>query len=227
LLADSVEVSYFALNDDGRPLKGTRSALNLAIKPETYQRLKALGIRLNSRAPMTPGRYQLRVGARDPVTGKVGTVFTDLTVPDFAARPLMMSGVLLSSAESQAVLTPQRDAVTEKLLGAPATTQREFRQSDTLSWLTEIYDSSQTRIAKQIDVSARLLSEHGREAFAARDVIANGEGSARWTSFGYTGRIPLKDIAPGRYLLRIEARDRSNTSPDGLQSAQTVLTVER
>jgi VWFA-related protein len=227
LLADSVEVSYFALNDDGRPQRGTRSTLNLAVKPETYQRLKALGIRINSRAPLPPGRYQLRVGARDPVTGKVGTVFTDLTVPDFGAKPLTMSGVLVSSAESQAVLTPQRDAVAEKLLGAPATTQREFGQTDTLSWLTEIYDSSQARTAKQIDVSARLLSEDGREAFASRDVLANGEGSARWSSFGYTGRIPLKDIAPGRYLLRIEARDRSNTSPEGLQSAQTVVTIKR
>jgi VWFA-related protein len=227
LFADSVEVSYFALNDDGRPQRGTRSALNLALKPETYQRLKALGVRLNARTPLVPGRYQLRIGARDPVTGKMGTVFTDLTVPDFASRPLMMSGVLVSSAEAQAVFTPQRDAVSEKLLGAPATTQREFRQSDTLSWLTEIYDSSQARSAKQIDVSARLLSEDGREAFVSRDVLANPDGNARWTSFGYTGRIPLEDIAPGRYLLRIEARDRSNTSAEATQSAQTVVTVKR
>ncbi len=225
LFADSVEVSYFALNDDGRPQKGTRAALNLAIKPETYQRLKALGIRLNSRTALPPGRYQLRVGARDPLTGKSGTVFTDITVPEFTAKPLMMSGVLLSSAQAAAVFTPQRDAVTEKLLGAPATTQREFEQGDTLTWLAEIYDTTPGRGTRQIDVAARLVSEDGREAFSARDVIANGEGSARWTSFGYTGRLPLKDIAPGRYVLRLEARERSNTNPDALQVAQTVVTV--
>jgi len=225
LLADSVEVSYFALNDDGRPQKGTRAALNLAIKPETYQRLKALGIRLNSRTALPPGRYQLRVGARDPLTGKSGTVFTDITVPEFTAKPLMMSGMLLSSAQAAAVFTPQRDAVAEKLLGAPATTQREFEQGDTLTWLAEIYDTTPGRGQRQIDVAARLVSEDGREAFSARDVIANGEGSARWTSFGYTGRLPLKDIAPGRYVLRLEARERSNSNPDALQSAQTVVTV--
>lgn len=225
LFADSIEVSYFALNDDGRPQRGSRSALNLAIKPDTYQKLKALGVRLNSRTQLTPGRYQLRVGARDPLTGKVGTVFSDLTVPDFTDRPLMMSGVLVSSAEAQGVFTPQRDAVAEKLLGAPATTQREFWQSDTLSWLTEIYDSSSARTPRQIDVSARLISEEGRDAFAARDVLVNGDGGApKWQTFGYTGRIPLKDVPPGRYLLRVEALDRRVASRQPA-AAQTVITV--
>ncbi|RPI54904.1 MAG: VWA domain-containing protein [Acidobacteria bacterium] len=225
LFADTLEVSYFALNDDGRPQRGTRAALNLAIKPETYQRLKALGVRLNSRTPLAPGRYQLRVGARDPQTGKAGTAFTDLIVPDFSDTPLMMSGVLVSSAEAQAVLTPQRDAVAEKLLGAPATTQRQFNQTDTLTWLTEIYDNGSARQPRRFDVAARLISEDGRDAFVSRDVLTNGEGSSRWTSFGYTGRIPLKEIAPGRYLLRIEARDRATEDPERIQTAQTVVTV--
>ena len=97
LLADTIEVSFFALNDDGRAQRGTRSALNLAVRPETYQRVKTLGLRLNSRTAMTPGRYQMRVGARDPEYRQAGTVFYDVIVPDFSRDPLMMSGLLLSS----------------------------------------------------------------------------------------------------------------------------------
>ena len=40
-------------------------------------------MRLNSRTTMAAGRYQLRVGARNPVSGKTGTVFYDVIVPDF------------------------------------------------------------------------------------------------------------------------------------------------
>ena len=98
LMADTIEVSYFGLNDDGRAQRGTRSALNLAIRPDTYQRVKATGIRLNARTPLVPGRYQLRIGARDPNTGKTGTVFYDVTVPDFAKTPVAMSGVLLAAS---------------------------------------------------------------------------------------------------------------------------------
>ena len=51
--------------------------------------------------------------------------------------------------------------------------------------------------------------------FASRDVLGNGEGGAtKWPAFGYTGRIPLKDVAPGRYLLRVEAQDRADADAD-------------
>ena len=228
LFADTLEVSFFALNDDARAQRGTRAALNLAVRPETYQRVKTLGVRLNSRTTMPAGRYQLRVGARNPVSGKTGTVFYDVVVPDFSKEPLMTSGLLVSSLPGPAspdVLTPQRDPVSEKLLGAPPTSRRTFAQAETLAWMAEIYDNSLPKQPKQIDVSARLIDEAGRDAFASRDLLANGEGGApKWQTFGYTGRIPLKDIAPGRYLLRIEAQDRGAASRQPAV-AQTVITV--
>ena len=59
--------------------------------------------------------------------------------------------------------------------------------------MAEIYDNSPPKQPKQIDVAARLIDEAGRDAFASRDVLANGEGGApKWQTFGYTGRIPLE-----------------------------------
>jgi VWFA-related protein len=228
LFADTLEVSFFALNEDSRAQRGTRASLNLAVRPETYQRVRALGVRLNSRTTMPAGRYQLRVGARNPVSGKTGTVFYDVVVPDFSKDPLMMSGLLVSSLPGPTapdVLTPQRDPVSEKLIGAPPTSRRAFSQAETLAWMAEIYDNSLPKQTKQIDVAVRLIDEAGRDAFASRDVLANGEGgTAKWQTFGYTGRISLKDVAPGRYLLRVEAQDRSAAARQPA-AAQTVITV--
>ena len=225
LFADTLEVSFFALNEDSRAQRGTRAALNLAVRPETYQRVKAQGVRLNSRASMPPGRYQLRVGARNPVSGKTGTVFYDIAVPDFTREPLMMGGLLVAALSSGAeVLTPQRDPTAEKLLGAPVTPRRSFDRSDSLAWSTEIYDNVPKQ-PRQFDVSARLIDESGREVFVSRETLRNGEGGApKWQTFGYTGRIPLKDVPTGRYLLRVEAIDRSAASRQPV-TAQTVMTV--
>jgi hypothetical protein len=226
LFADTVEVSFFALNDDGRPQRGTKSALNLAIRPETYERVKGLGIRLNSRAALVPGRYQLRVGARDPLTGRVGTVFYDLQIPDFSRERLMLSGLLLASAEGQAVFTPQRDAEVEKIIGGPPTSAREFRQSDTLSWLAELYDNMPANKPRRTEVSAQLVDANGREAFVSRDLLTNGEGGSKsWSTYSCTGRIPLTDIAPGQYLLRVEARERTEQDAAPAAVVQTVVTV--
>ena len=225
LLADTIEVSFFALNDDGRAQRGTRSALNLAVRPDTYQRVKSLGVRLNSRTTMAPGRYQMRIGARDPNSGRAGTVFYDITVPDFSREPVMMSGLLVAAVNGPEVLTPQRDPAVEKLLSAPATSRRDFAQSETLAALAEIYDNTPAGQPKQIDVSVRLVGANGQAAFSSSDVLANGGGGApKWTTYAYTARIPLKDVAPGRYVLTIESRDRS-AKQGQTATAQTVVTV--
>ena len=57
-------------NEDGRAQRGTRAALNLAVRPDTYQRVKALGVRLNSRTAMAAGRYQLRWAPAIPTAGR-------------------------------------------------------------------------------------------------------------------------------------------------------------
>ena len=224
LLSDTIELSFFALSDEGKAMRGTRSALNLAVRPDTYQRIRPLGIRGNSRTALAPGRYQLRVGARDPNTGQSGTVFADVLVPDFTKQPLMMSGVLLSSSLSASVFTPQGDPVAEKLLTTPPTTNREFSQNDTITWLTEVYDNLPAQQLRQITLTAKLISETGREVFSARDALSNGAAGKSWNAYSYTGRIPLTDIAPGRYLLRLEATNTAGGTP---VTSETLVTVAR
>jgi VWFA-related protein len=226
LFADALEVSFFPLNEEGKPQRGTRMALNLAVRPDTYERMKMLGLRINGRTSLAPGRYQLRMGARDPIGGKTGTVFYDVTVPDFTRNPLMMSGLLLSSSSAPQVLTAQHDPVAEKLLGAPPTSRREFAQNETLALMTEIYDNMPPQQPRQIDITAGLISEAGNEAFASHDSLANGASvQTPWTAFDYTAQIPLKDVAPGRYLLRVEAHDRGAANKGNPTAVETVVTI--
>jgi hypothetical protein len=223
LLADTIELSYFALDGDGEPLIATRSALNLAVLPDTHQRVKTLGVRFSSRTSMPPGRYQLRVGARDMNGGRVGTVFTDVVVPDFTRESLMMSGLLLSSTGSADMLTAQRDPLAEQLLGAPPTIRRTFTQHETLRVLTEIYDNMPAHENRRIDVHARVINESGQDVFSSRSQLHNGPGAEpAWSAIGYQTQIPLSTIAAGRYLLRVEAVNPRNGTP---VVAETVISV--
>ena len=226
LVADTVELSFFALNDDSKAQRGTRSAINLAIRPETYERVKALGIRFNTRTPMAPGRYQLRVGARDVTGGNTGTVFYDLTVPDYTKVPLMMSPLLLSSTRAAQVLTVQHDPLAEQRLGAPPSVNREFTTTETLAIMTEIYDNAPSTTARAITVRVGLTDELGRDMYATSEVVPNGAGAAApWTALAYRAQIPLVAIAPGRYLLHVDA---ASTARGGTTtSAQTVIVVAR
>ena len=92
LVTNTIELSFFGINQDGKAQRATRSQFNLTLRPDSFARVKAGGLRLNPRLTLEPGRYQIRVGARETVGSRVGTVFYDLHVPDFRKEPLMMSG---------------------------------------------------------------------------------------------------------------------------------------
>jgi VWFA-related protein len=211
IAANKIEVSLYGINEKGKAMGGTQSILNLTPRPETRERIKTFGVRVNPRISLPPGRYHMRIGARDEVAGMTGTVFYDLEVPDFRKEKLMLGGLLIAS--NMALQTPsiQRDPVLEKVMPS-ATSRREFSQSDLIALYTEIYDNLGGQMARHIDVAVRMVSEDGKEVFAIRDTLENGGVAPKkpWDLYGYSRNIALKNIAPGRYALRVEAQVRGN-----------------
>jgi VWFA-related protein len=219
---NNLELTFFGINQSGRAQRATRTELNLALRPESHQRVKTHGVRVNPRITLEPGRYQIRVGAREAVGGQIGTVFYDLQVPDFRKDPLMLSGLLLASS-TQTSMAALPDPAAPKMLPAPATSRRTFAQAETLTVFAEIYDNGSRQQPRQIDTSATLTSESGQEVFNSKDLLTNPATSLGWTAYGWTSAIPLKSVAPGRYRLRLEAKLRGNS---GSAARETMITVQ-
>ena len=226
LFANVIELSFYSLSDQGKGLAGTRTALDLTLRPETLERVKAHGVRVNPRINLPPGRYQVRVGARDTVGSQTGSVYYDLEVPEFRQEKVMMGGLLIASNMSQQTPSIQPDPVVAKLLPGAATSRREFSRNDLLAVYTEIYDNLNSRQPRRFDVAARLLSESGTEVFVSREEISNGAvGEKPWEIYGYGRQIPLKGVDPGRYLLRVEAQVRGNLDNAKPAARETLITI--
>jgi hypothetical protein len=227
MVANKVELSLFGLNDSGKALGGTRSVLDLTLRPETRERVAQHGVRINPRIALPPGRYQLRIGARESLGGLSGTVFYDLDVPDFRKEKLMIGGLLVAAASTQQTPSIQPDPVVSKLLPAAATARREFPTGDTIALYTEIYDNISSRQARRIDVAIRLLSEDGKEVFTSKDELANmaKPGEKPWEIYAYPKQISLKDVPAGRYLLRVDAQVRGEVDDAKPAFRETVITV--
>ena len=227
VFANTVELSLFGINAQGKPLQGLRTALELTLRPDTYERVKQHGLRANPRVELPPGRYQLRIGVREGGAGEMGTVFYDLDVPDFGRQQLSMSGLLLSAPSAQQTFTVQPDPIAAKVLPGAATSGRVFATSDVVSMYAEVYDNASNRPPRRIDVTIRLIDEAGREVVTSRELLERGASAAgdKSATFAVRRDIPLKDVAPGRYLLRVEAQVRGETGGNGIVTRETVLTV--
>jgi hypothetical protein len=120
----------------------------------------------------------------------------------------------------------QPDPIVSKLLPAPATSRRGFPRSDVLALYTEIYDNDSSRQARRVDVAVTLVAADGTTVAVSRDELENGatpSGEKPWEIYGYAKRIPLKDLAPGRYVVRVEAAVRGRDLPPAVR--QAVITI--
>ena len=214
LFTNTVEVSMLPLEARGKAQTGRRSEVKLNLKPQTAQILSATAVRLAPRLTLPPGRYQLRVAARE-TGGLTGSVFYDLTVPDFTKDKFNMSGVVLTAATAQVTPTAEEDKILKATLPGPPTTRREFYPIDVLALYAEVYDKLQTDVPHTVDVTTRLVSETGKEVARTADARKSSEFQAAKGGgfFGYSAQVPLADVAPGRYMLQVEAKARTKDAP--------------
>lgn len=205
--ADGMEVSLYALDERGRQHGGNFYQFNLTLRPETYERVRGSIVRLNPRIALPPGRYQLRVGVRETGAGEMGTVFADLQVPDYNARGLAMSGLLVTDDAAGRQFTPQPDEqLPAGTLPAPATSRRTFDRSAVVSAFAELYDSGTSKESRRIEITTTLVGEDGNPAFSSRETVGGATADVRSSRIPIAKQIPLTDIRPGRYVLRLEAR---------------------
>ena len=201
---DRLEMSYVAINKQGKMTDGKRDYVDLSLKPETHQRVLQSGFRVLTRMELPPGTYQLRVAAKAS-GGGTGSVHYDLVVPDFLKDPLSVSGIMVASRTSAGVPTAGAIPDLGDALPAPPTTARTFSASDELAVLAEVYDNEGAQ-PHSVDITTTLKAEGRVQVFANSETRSSKELGGARGGYGYTTKIPLKDLAPGLYVLTIEAK---------------------
>ena len=208
---NNLEVSVIALDAAGKIRDGSRDVLNMGLKPDTRQRVTERGVRLHTRLnKLAPGRYQLRLAARETGASRVGSLTYDLEVPDFTKEPLTMSGIALAAASGQQVMTAKPDEELRGVLPAPPTATREFPRGDMLATFVEVYDNA-VQTPHKVDITTTVLADDGRTVFSTTEERSSSELQGKSGGYGVTTQIPLADVAPGMYVLKVEATSRAGT----------------
>jgi len=166
-----------------------------------------------SRVDLNPGRYQLRVAATSSLSGKSGSVFYDIDVPDFTKDGVSMSGVVLSV--DPRVPTAPKDGLPDLLPIVP-TTIREFSARDRVTAFLRVYQGGNEPLVP-VRLALRIVDSRGATAF--NDTLSFGPDrfSANRTA-DWRIDVPISLLEPGPHLLTIEAtpgdsRDATKPAP--------------
>ena len=172
----------------------------------THEAVTKNGLRITRRLELPPGRYQIHVGARETSSGKLGTIRQDLDVPDFSKAPLLMSGIALTSESAGAHADGEpRPGFKDVLARLPDRDSRVSRAA-TRSRSSPRSTTTRRRAAHRVAITTTVAGDDGRVLFTTEDERNSKDLQGKKGGYGYTAKIPLAKLAPGRYVLRVEAR---------------------
>jgi len=212
-----LEVSYFSTDMKNKFFPGQTQTARLTLRPETYAQVMKTGLRMVLETALAPGRYQMRIAAGNRDT-KAGSVVYDLDVPDFTKAPLVLSGVSMGSAATAQIMTMNAKTPFAASLPGNITSTRVFDVGDTLGLYAEAYESLKDATPHTIDLTAELRAEGGTVVRKVSEQRSSKELQGTRGGYGFAAQLALSDIAPGLYVIHVEARanigDRPAVSKD-------------
>lgn len=195
-----------------RTLRGTQFTYDVRMDEAESERLRKNGLRLTTEVTLEPGEYRLHVAAGTR-GGRTGKVLYDLTVPDFGDQLLMMSGVSLTSMAATDVPTLGVRTARAAALSAPVAASREFQRSDVVTVYAEVYENVWWTDAEHtITFLTELRNDDGR-SMPMTSEKRSSTAVRKVNGHPFVATLPLADVPPGSYLLRVEGRSDFGRSP--------------
>lgn len=220
----AIQLSYLAIDGSGKIRGGNTDALTMTnLRPQTRERIEETGLRILNRLDLPPGKYQLRVAAHDTGGGNVGSVLYDLEVPDYVKAPFGISGLVMTSPVAAAMPTVKADEQLKPVLPGPPVAARSFPQNDEVALFAEVYDNAGGTPHK-VDIATTVTTDEGRVLFKTEETRDSVDLGGKTGGYGYLARVPLKDVAPGSYVLTVSAKSRLNNVPAAERQVRLIVT---
>jgi hypothetical protein len=184
-----LEIAITANDRIGKPVASARQLSTIGVSGRSSDHPGEVNIQSHLELP--PGDYSIRVAVQDAAAGKIASVFADVDVPRFDAAALTLSGVTVDVATTSSA--------------EPGTTNRRvFRRSDRVRANFQIYQGTlRTDTLTPVVMRVQIVDAKGNPA---RDQ------SLTFNETMFTNRradctiaVPVANLPPGEYLLRLEA----------------------
>jgi hypothetical protein len=223
--ASSTQLDFVGqIQDETRAVVGNvRDFIPVKLDKDTAAKIGKRSFQYDAGFTLAPGKYRMKFLVRENVSGKMGTFETRFTIPDLSADTsgLKLSSVVWSSQrEPLKAVVGAAEKMSEKQAAAnPLIVDGEkvvpnitkvFRRRQNLYVTFDVYDArpdpANTK-SRRVKVSMSLFNQKGHKAFEVGPLDATKVSSKRPEAVPVKFQVPLKDLAPGRYICQINVVD--------------------
>ncbi len=183
-------------------LQTERTAMN--VTDADYAQLLKAGLTYRRSVALPPGRYQVRLAAREDGTGIAGSAWKRLEIPDVASGRLTLSSLFLLKDDGApaAATSPDAAPVLSSVQALP-----RFGRTESLYVQLCAYNPKPD-VSGGIDLVSESEVLRDGVVIGAAAPQPMSEGETRGT-VPHTSRIGLQQFEPGDYELRVTVTDRN------------------
>jgi VWFA-related protein len=209
---EQLDVLAAAFSPDGQARGTARQTARVGLRAGTPD---AAAYEILSRIDLPPGQYQIRLAAHSAMTGKTGSVYFDVTVPDFNRDPVQLADLVLSVTPVTAAAPT--DAA-ESLIPVIPTSRRTFKTTEAVLGFTRIYQGS-GRAPAPVSLTISITDAAARVVTRTTQEVSGETFIARQADCKFT--LPVSTLAPGEYLLTVEIVQGAKTVTRNLRFSVT------
>lgn len=216
-----VDIAGFVFDSQGRV--GARFDDRVSITappratPETKGKATPRDFTYNFPIYLSPGLYQVRVGARDLTSGRAGSAHAWIEIPNVKEGQLALSSLLMGERGSSNLSTVST-ANTSPTDQVNLSVSKRFHRDSFLRFLVFVYNPAKSADAKPDAVIQMQVVRDGHPVVTTAQRKVDPDGSLDRTRLPYAAEIPLADLPPGRYLLNVTVLDRVSKKTASQQS---------
>jgi hypothetical protein len=212
------------------------SKYSFEMKPETKAEnlawIQKHGIRFVLLLPVKlPGSYTVRFAVHNPESGKVGSTYQYVDIPDLGKKWLALSDIFMITRDVD-IAWINADVAKELSEGiffpvipndeTPSPAFRTFSAGDKLQTLALLYDADAKEIARsEIEIQS-FLYKNGKEFLSGEPRKVTPDKVENTSSIPILQKLALgSDLPPDDYLLQLLATDKKNSAKrdkDGVAS---------
>jgi len=206
-------------DDYGVTIQNVRDKLDIKLSDQTAAQLATRPVQYDTGFTLLPGKYVLKLLARDAETGRIGTFQTSFTIPNLnrEEQRLPISSVVLGSQRvplADAIFTVQKNAALaanplvfdgQKLI--PSVT-RVFSRGREMHVYLQAYQRAATTIEP---MTAFVTFYRGADKILDAPPVAVVDGlDPRSKAVPIRFSVPLDGLTPGRYDCQVSVLDASS-----------------
>ena len=185
--------------------------VELDLTPAEYERALKMGFQYQNRVARAPGRFEVRMIARDLARVPLGGAVQWVEIPDLKEGKLALSSVFLSKSAATAGAAAPGSGDAEALRDVQ--TLRRFKQSESLYFQLYVYNVARGRSRRRATSCCRPRSCRGASRSPRRSPSRSPSSARTGCRCPQSSGMSLVGLASGRYELRIVVVDRGRTRP--------------